>query len=104
MTYTESATEPTVQRWQTGYEIPVDVTSEDITDEQGTYTRWTYRRVVTASLASVDIARAVAADFDGDPAVLAQAQAAALDAVTPLIAAHDDALAVITAELLGGTS
>lgn len=101
--HAHSATEPALARWQDGYEIPVDVVEEVIEEEgRDPYTRWTYRRVVASSLAAVDIAAAVAAQYDGDPAVLAQAQAAALDALAPKVAEHEIAIDDIVITLLGG--
>lgn len=98
-----SATAPALARWQDGYEIPVDVV-EELVEEEGRdpYTRWTYRRVIVPSLAAVDIATAVAAQYDGDPAVLAQAQAVALDALTPQVVEHEIAIDDIVITLLGG--
>lgn len=98
-----SATEPSVARWQSGYEIPVNVRRETVTPPDGDpYEQWAYERVVVSSLSSMDIASAVLADFDGDPAVLAQAQEAALDALAPQVTALTDAVDVLIIDSLGG--
>lgn len=58
--YTQSPTEPTVRRWQRGYEIPVDVAKVTETGEDGTQRIfWRYLRVVTDSLNDVDVEAAL---------------------------------------------
>ena len=101
--HAHSATAPALARWQDGYEIPVDVV-EELVEEEGhdPYTRWTYRRVIVPSLAAVDIANAVAAQYDGDPGVLAQAQAVALDALAPQVGTLTDAVDTLILDSLAG--
>lgn len=72
---TESDSLPTVRRWQSGYEIPVQITTETRTDEMtGTArTVYLYRRVVVPALTALDIAASVERDHGGDPAILAEA-------------------------------
>jgi ABC-type Fe3+ transport system substrate-binding protein len=71
--WTYSGAEPFCQRWQDGYEIPVNVTTE----EHDGRPRWVYQRVVTPALTTIDIWAAVERDFGADPEVYAQAIAAA---------------------------
>lgn len=99
---TQAAERPTVTRWQDGWDIPVNVTSRTVTDDMGTYTVWEYERVVCASLAHADIAAAVDRDHDGDPAILAEAVQAALDALAPQVVALTDAVDTLILDSLGG--
>lgn len=84
---TESTDEPTVRRWQRGYEIPVDITSEVRTDaNQVSRTVWMYRRCVVAALTTVDIQAAIDRDFDGDVLLYQEAIDTARSVVlTPLV-------------------
>lgn len=99
---TRSAHAPTVQRWQDGWEIPVNVTHATVTDDYGTRDEWEYDRVIVPSLSHVDIAAAVDRQYDGDSGVLAQAQAAALDALAPQVTALTDAVDTLILDSLGG--
>lgn len=70
---TYSGAAPKAQRWQNGYEIPVNITTEEIDDNGETKTRWVYQRVVTPALTTVDIQAVIDRDFNGDNAVYEQA-------------------------------
>lgn len=89
MTQTLSATPPVIARWQDGWVIPINITSDEVTGDHGTQTVWTYDRLIAQSLAADDVTRAVAAQFDSDPDVLTQAQAGALAALAPQVGLHD---------------
>lgn len=99
---TQAADRPTVARWQDGWDIPVNITSRTVTDDTGTYTVWEYERVVCASLAHADIAAAVDRDHGGDPAILAEAVQAALDALAPQVGTLTDAVDTLILDSLGG--
>lgn len=72
---TQAATAPTLARWQTGWEIPVNVTTATITlPDGGTQTVYEYDRVIVASLSAPDLVNAVDRDHGGDPSVLGQAR------------------------------
>lgn len=100
---TQSADRPTVTRWGTGWDIPVNITEQQIDlPDGGTQTVWAYERVVCASLAHADIAAAVDRDHGGDPAILAEAVQTALDALAPQVTALTDAVDTLILDSLGG--
>ena len=100
---TQAAERPTVTRWGTGWDIPVQVTEQVIdTPDGGTQTVYEYERVVCASLARADIAAAVDRDHEGDQAILAEAVQAALDALAPQVTALTDAVDTLILDSLGG--
>lgn len=100
---TQAAERPTVTRWGTGWDIPVSITEQEIDLlDGGTQTVYAYERVVCASLAYADIAAAVDADHGGDPAILAEAVQAALNALAPQVTALTDAVDTLILDSLAG--
>lgn len=74
---TESHEQPSVRRWQDQFEIPVRVTSAQVTDQDGSArTIWAYDRLLVPALTAIDVNSAVDRDFDADADVRAQALAA----------------------------
>lgn len=76
---------PTVERHGSGWSIPVAVTQVTVGSGDETSTAWSGIRIDCSSLASADVAAAVAADPDATGDALTLAQAAALDASVSVV-------------------
>lgn len=95
-----------IERHGTGWEIRTLVTNHDPVGVEGEpgfqAARCTYARVTVPALSSADVSAAVATQQDGDPDVLAQAQAIALDSLAPQVVALTDAVDTLIFDSLGG--
>lgn len=96
---TESTDPPVVRKWQHGYEVPVQITSTTVDGR----TVYTYERIIVTSLSALDIKAAVDRDFNGDPAIYAEAEAAARTALGAADPATVDTIVTVLADALGVT-
>lgn len=102
----QSTTPPAIERWQSGYRIPLNIEHHPGNDEEGEH--WTFDVLFVHALTGVDVARAVVKQYQSSPTVAGERLAEALDiitdAVTPAVTDLRDLTQVVAAKLVAAAN